>query len=133
MPARVAAQHGGQAAADAPTIELHVALGAEGLVRLAARYNVAQMLERREFKARYESGKPLEWKKVHDLPDYVYFNHSIHVAKGVGCATCHVPSLDLASAERGVRGDGGAAVLAVGLHLRDQPGIGEPPGVRARS
>jgi tyrosyl-tRNA synthetase len=36
-----------------------VALGAEGLVRLAARYNVAQMLERREFKQRYEAGKPI--------------------------------------------------------------------------
>jgi hypothetical protein len=35
------------------------------------------------------TGKPLEWIKVHDLPDFVYFDHSIHVAKGVGCATCH--------------------------------------------
>ncbi|MEM6454048.1 MAG: cytochrome c3 family protein [Acidobacteriota bacterium] len=33
--------------------------------------------------------KPLTWNRVHDLPDYVYFDHSIHVAKGVGCATCH--------------------------------------------
>lgn len=33
--------------------------------------------------------KPIAWTRVHDLPDYVYFNHSIHVAKGVGCATCH--------------------------------------------
>jgi hypothetical protein len=32
---------------------------------------------------------PLVWDRVHDLPDYVYFNHSIHVNKGVGCATCH--------------------------------------------
>jgi hypothetical protein len=32
---------------------------------------------------------PLRWVRVHDLPDYVYFNHSIHVAKGVGCETCH--------------------------------------------
>ena len=30
-----------------------------------------------------------EWKKVHDLPDYVYFNHSAHVTRGVGCVTCH--------------------------------------------
>ncbi len=34
-------------------------------------------------------GKPLTWKKVNDVPDFVYFNHSIHVAKGVGCVTCH--------------------------------------------
>jgi hypothetical protein len=32
---------------------------------------------------------PLRWTRVHDLPDYVYFNHSIHVAKGIGCNTCH--------------------------------------------
>ncbi len=32
---------------------------------------------------------PIEWNRVHDLPDFVYFNHSIHVAKGVGCETCH--------------------------------------------
>jgi len=32
---------------------------------------------------------PIEWIKVHDLPDFVYFNHSIHVNKGVGCSTCH--------------------------------------------
>jgi hypothetical protein len=37
----------------------------------------------------YKSGKPIEWTRVHDLPDYVYFNHSIHVAKGVGCSSCH--------------------------------------------
>ena len=37
----------------------------------------------------YASGKPIEWNRVHDLGDFVYFNHSIHVAKGVGCSTCH--------------------------------------------
>ena len=37
----------------------------------------------------WQTGKPIKWTRVHDLPDYVYFNHSIHVAKGVGCATCH--------------------------------------------
>ncbi len=35
------------------------------------------------------AGRPLVWRRVHVLPDYVYFNHSVHVAKGVGCATCH--------------------------------------------
>lgn len=35
------------------------------------------------------TGKPLQWNRVHDLPDYVYFNHSIHVSKGIGCSTCH--------------------------------------------
>ena len=33
--------------------------------------------------------KPIQWTRVHDLPDFVYFNHSIHVNKGVGCASCH--------------------------------------------
>ena len=32
---------------------------------------------------------PVEWLKVHDLPDYVYFNHSAHVTRGLGCETCH--------------------------------------------
>jgi hypothetical protein len=35
------------------------------------------------------TGRPVEWLKVHDLPDYVYFNHSAHVTRGVGCVTCH--------------------------------------------
>ncbi|MDB6033692.1 MAG: hypothetical protein JWM16_4030 [Verrucomicrobiales bacterium] len=33
--------------------------------------------------------QPLQWNRVHDLPDFVYFEHSIHVQKGVGCSTCH--------------------------------------------
>ena len=37
----------------------------------------------------YFSGMPLPWNRVHDLPDFVYFNHAIHVNKGVGCSTCH--------------------------------------------
>lgn len=37
----------------------------------------------------FRTGEPLQWTRVHDLPDFVYFNHSIHIAKGVGCATCH--------------------------------------------
>ncbi|HXI62161.1 MAG TPA: cytochrome c3 family protein, partial [Pyrinomonadaceae bacterium] len=37
----------------------------------------------------FKDGKPLEWIRVHDLPDFAYFNHSIHINKGVGCSTCH--------------------------------------------
>ena len=37
----------------------------------------------------FRTGKSLEWTRVHDLPDFAHFNHSIHVAKGVGCTTCH--------------------------------------------
>lgn len=35
------------------------------------------------------SNTPLRWTRVNQLPDYVYFDHSIHIAKGVGCSTCH--------------------------------------------
>ena len=37
----------------------------------------------------FRTGRSIEWTRVHDLPDFVYFNHSIHVHKGVGCTTCH--------------------------------------------
>ena len=37
----------------------------------------------------FRSGKSIEWVRVHDLPEFVYFNHSAHVNKGVGCSTCH--------------------------------------------
>ena len=37
----------------------------------------------------FSTNTPLRWSRVHDLPDFVYFDHSIHVAKGIGCATCH--------------------------------------------
>jgi hypothetical protein len=37
----------------------------------------------------YFENRPLVWKRVHQLPGFVYFNHSIHVAKGIGCVTCH--------------------------------------------
>jgi hypothetical protein len=37
----------------------------------------------------YASGMPVPWVRVHDLPDYVYFNHSAHVSRGVGCVSCH--------------------------------------------
>jgi hypothetical protein len=37
----------------------------------------------------WETDAPIAWAKVHDLPDYVYFNHSAHVTRGVGCVTCH--------------------------------------------
>ena len=47
----------------------------------------APMLE--PVRASYNTGAPLEWVRVHDLGDFVYFNHSIHVNKGVACVTCH--------------------------------------------
>lgn len=37
----------------------------------------------------FESGMPVRWVRVHDLPDFVYFNHSAHVTRGIGCVSCH--------------------------------------------
>lgn len=37
----------------------------------------------------FRNDRPIAWTRVHDLPDFAYFDHSIHVAKGVGCSTCH--------------------------------------------
>jgi len=37
----------------------------------------------------YQSGKSIQWKRVYNLPGFVYFDHSIHIHKGVGCTTCH--------------------------------------------
>ena len=50
-------------------------------------WNDSPMLE--PVRASYRDNEPIAWRKIHDLPDYVYFNHSIHVAKGFGCVTCH--------------------------------------------
>jgi len=47
----------------------------------------AQLLE--PVRASWATGQSLVWTKVHDLPDYVYFSHEIHVNKGLGCSTCH--------------------------------------------
>jgi ferredoxin len=47
----------------------------------------AQLLE--PVRQSWATGEPIAWTKVHDLPDFVYFNHSVHVNKGIGCATCH--------------------------------------------
>jgi len=47
----------------------------------------AEILE--PVRASYATGKPIEWARLHDLSDFVYFNHSIHISNGVGCETCH--------------------------------------------
>jgi hypothetical protein len=45
------------------------------------------------------TGMPVPWVRVHDLPDYVYFNHSAHVRRGVGCVECHdrIDKMDVVS------------------------------------
>jgi Cytochrome c7 and related cytochrome c len=47
----------------------------------------SQMLE--PVRESYRTGKSLQWQRVYNLPGFVYFDHSIHVHKGVGCTTCH--------------------------------------------
>ena len=50
-------------------------------------WNDSPMLE--PVRESFRSGEPIQWTRVNDLPDFVYFNHSIHVTKGMGCVTCH--------------------------------------------
>lgn len=47
----------------------------------------APMLE--PVRASLRDDTPIRWRRVHDLADYVYFNHSVHVANGIGCESCH--------------------------------------------
>jgi len=47
----------------------------------------AQLLE--PVRQSWATGESLPWTRVHDLPDYVFFNHEIHVNKGIGCSSCH--------------------------------------------
>lgn len=49
----------------------------------------AELLE--PIRASYRDNIPVQWTRINDLPDYVYFNHSVHIAKGMGCVTCHGP------------------------------------------
>jgi hypothetical protein len=48
----------------------------------------------------FASGVPVAWNRVHDLADFAYFNHSIHIAKGVGCSTCHGNIAEMAKVEQ---------------------------------
>ena len=50
-------------------------------------FSESKMLE--PVRESYRTGKSLAWNRVHRLADFVYFDHSIHIAKGVGCQTCH--------------------------------------------
>ena len=40
-------------------------------------------------RASFRENRPIEWVRVNNVPDFVYFDHSIHIHKGVGCETCH--------------------------------------------
>lgn len=65
-------------------------LGADGtLAKTAIHTTSVKLTKVRESLASGESGTSIAWEKIHDLADYVYFNHSAHVNKGVGCVECH--------------------------------------------
>ena len=50
-------------------------------------WSTAPILE--PVRASFRDDRPIRWIRVHDLPDFVYFNHSVHIKKGMGCETCH--------------------------------------------
>ncbi len=65
----------------------HSAANSDGSVATSAVHTKSPaLLAIRESQA---TGEPIPWEKVHDLPDYAYFDHSAHVTRGVGCVSCH--------------------------------------------
>lgn len=65
----------------------HSAANSDGSVATSAVHTSSpKLLGVRESQA---TGLPIEWEKIHDLPDYAYFDHSVHVNRGVGCVSCH--------------------------------------------
>lgn len=73
----------------------------------------------------YKEGTPIEWVRVHELPDYVYFPHKRHVAKGVACQTCHGPIQEM---ERVYQ----ASALTMGWCMECHRGQTTPKQVLAR-
>ena len=71
----------------------------------------------------YFKDRPIPWNSVHNLPDFVYFNHAIHVNKGVGCVTCH-GRVDQMARDR----PAGAALHGLVRGLPPQPRAAAPPG-----
>jgi len=45
--------------------------------------------EVKKIKASYDTGAPIPWVRIHRLPDYAYFDHSVHITAGIGCVSCH--------------------------------------------
>ncbi len=68
-------------------VNCHSAANPDGSVANSAIHtNSEKLLPVRDSQA---TGKPIEWERVHDLPDHVYFDHSAHVNRGVSCVSCH--------------------------------------------
>jgi len=58
-----------------------------------ARTDRPEIIKLTEF---YKNDQPIPWKRIHKLPEHVYFNHSVHVNKGLDCAECHGPTKNMA-------------------------------------
>lgn len=71
----------------ATCINCHSPEGEDGTTALAAVRTDSPKL--RPIHESWETGKSVAWKRVHNLPEYVYFNHAAHVNSGVSCKTCH--------------------------------------------
>ena len=71
----------------ATCVNCHSAANSDGSVATSAIHTRSdKLLPIRQSQA---SGEPILWERVHDLPDYAYFDHSAHVNRGVGCVSCH--------------------------------------------
>lgn len=79
----------------------------------------------KQLKESYAQGKPIEWVRVHDLPDFVNFNHKRHVAKGIACETCHGDVGHMQKIEQ-------HASLTMGWCLDCHRGKTTPPDVMAK-
>ncbi len=87
--------HAGDMAIDCQYCHTGVAKGRHALVpsvnicmncHTVARKNKPEIIKLTEY---YEQDKPLPWKRIHKVPQYAYFNHSVHVNKGIQCISCH--------------------------------------------
>jgi hypothetical protein len=79
-----------------------------------------------QVKKAYEEGRPLEWVRIHELPDYVYFPHKRHVAKGVSCETCHGNVKEMVTVHQ-------YAPLTMGWCMDCHRGVTTPKAVLARA
>ena len=77
----------------------------------------------------FRTGRSIEWTRVNQLPNYVYFNHSIHVSKGVGCNTCHGPGKQVGPDYKSITDHTHHAVSSAGsqcINCHMPNGLGQP-------
>jgi len=97
--------HAGQMAIDCQYCHLGVAKDRHALIpsvnicmncHTVSRKDRPEIIKLTQF---YNTGQPIPWKRIHKVPEYAYFNHSVHVNKGIDCASCHgdVKQMDLVS------------------------------------